>query len=293
MGISSYLQFLISGVTVGSIYGLTALGFTIIFNTTGIINFAQGEFVMLGGMLSVFFMKWLNLGLPLSIFFAVLTTTAIGAAIEYFTIRPVKGSSVINLIIVTIGVSIFIRGLTMLILGKDTFGLPHFSGSMPITFAGVALMPQSIWILAIALLLLIMLRLFFKRTIFGKGMLACSYDKKASYLVGIGVNRMVLFSFLISALVGAVGGAILTPITLTSYDVGIMLGLKGFSACIIGGLGNPFGAAAGGLILGILESFCAGLISSAYKDAFAFFILLVLLFLKPSGLFGPSKVERV
>jgi branched-chain amino acid transport system permease protein len=293
MGLSSYLQFLVSGVTVGSIYGLTALGFTIIFNTTGIINFAQGEFVMLGGMLSVFFLKWFNLGLPLSIALAIMTTTIIGVAIERFAIRPVRGASVINLIIVTIGISIFIRGATMFILGKDTFGLPHFSGNLPLVFAGAAIMPQNIWILAITILLLIVLRLFFTRTIYGKGMLACSYDRKASYLVGIGVNNMILFSFLISALVGAVGGAILTPITLTSYDVGIMLGLKGFSACIIGGLGNPFGAAAGGIILGILESFGAGLISSAYKDAFAFFILLILLFVKPSGLFGQSKIERV
>jgi branched-chain amino acid transport system permease protein len=293
MGVSSYLQFLISGITVGSIYGLTALGFTIIFNTTGIINFAQGEFIMLGGMLSVFYLKWFNLGLPLSILLAVATATAIGAAVERFTIRPVRGASVINLIIVTIGVSIFIRGVTMLLLGKDTFGMPHFSGSLPLAFAGAAVMPQSIWIFGITVLIFLILRLFFTRTIFGKGMLACSYDRKASYLVGIGVNKMILFSFLISALVGAVGGAILTPITLTSYDVGIMLGLKGFSACIIGGLGNPFGAAAGGIILGILESFGAGLISSAYKDAIAFFILLILLFVKPSGLFGQTKIERV
>jgi len=293
MGLSSYLQFLISGVTMGSIYGLTALGFTIIFNTTGIINFAQGEFVMLGGLLSVFFLKWFDAGLPLSIVMAILTTTAIGGAIERFAIRPVRSASVINLIIVTIGVSIFLRGLTVIILGKDTFGLPHFSGSVPLNLAGAAVMPQSIWILVITILLLVLLRLFFTRTIYGKGMLACSYDKKASYLVGIGVNGMILASFFISALVGAIGGAILTPVTMTSYDVGIMLGLKGFSACIIGGLGNPFGAAAGGVILGVLESFGAGFISSAYKDAFAFFILLILLFVKPSGLFGQSKIERV
>ncbi len=293
MGFSSFLQFFISGVTMGSIYGLTALGFTIIFNTTGIINFAQGEFVMLGGLLSVFFLKWFQIGLPLSVLLAVLTTTVIGAAIERFAIRPVRGGSVINLILVTIGISIFVRGLTMLIFGKDTFVLPHFSGDLPLTFAGAAIMPQSIWIFAVTLLLLLALRLFFTKTIFGKGMLACSYDKKASYLVGIGVNGMVLLSFVISALVGAIGGVILTPVTMTSYDVGIMLGLKGFSACIIGGLGNPFGAAAGGIILGILESFGAGLVSSAYKDAIAFCILLILLFVKPSGLFGLSKIERV
>jgi len=293
MGISSYLQFLISGLTMGSTYGLTALGFTIIFNTTGIINFAQGEFVMLGGMLSVFFLKWLDMGLGVSIFLSLVTTTLVGAAIEQLTIKPVKDSSIIRLIIVTIGVSIFIRGLAMLIWGKDTFALPHFSGSSPLTFGGVAVVPQSIWILGITLTLLILLRVFFLKTMFGRAMRACSYDTKASYLVGIGVQKMILISFMLSAFVGAIGGAILAPITMTSYDVGIMLGLKGFSACIIGGLGNPFGAAAGGLLLGVLESFGAGIVSSAYKDAFAFLILLILLFLRPSGLFGQARVERV
>ncbi|MDY7001675.1 MAG: branched-chain amino acid ABC transporter permease [Thermodesulfobacteriota bacterium] len=293
MEFSSYLQFLISGLTVGSAYGLTALGFTIIFNTTGIINFAQGEFVMLGGMLSVFLARIPGIGLLPAILLAVAITTAVGALIERFTIRPVKSASVINLIIITIGVSILVRGLAMLWWGKDTFALPHFSGIKPINILGAFILPQSLWILAITLALLVILKAFFTHTIYGKGMLACSFDRKAAWLVGIGVEKMVLFSFMISALVGAVGGAILAPMTMTSFDVGILLGLKGFAACIVGGLGNPFGAAAGGLILGVLESFGAGLISSAYKDAFTFIILLLLLFIKPSGLFGQADTERV
>ncbi|MBA4358230.1 MAG: branched-chain amino acid ABC transporter permease, partial [Desulfovibrio sp.] len=137
------------------------------------------------------------------------------------------------------------------------------------------------------------LKSFFSHSIHGKAMLACSFDPKAAALVGIGVERMVLLSFMISALVGAVGGSILAPITLTSFDVGVLLGLKGFAACILGGLGNPFGAAAGGLILGVLESLGAGLVSSAYKDALAFVILLALLFVRPSGLFGRKDSKRV
>jgi len=293
MGFSSNLQFLISGLTVGSTYGLTALGFTIIYNTTGIINFAQGEFVMLGGMLSVYFYRGLGLGLALAIVLAVAVTTVVGALIERFTIRPLRGAGIINMIIVTIGVSILIRGIAMMLWGKDTFGLPSFSGSKPITFFGASLMPQSLWIFGVTIVLLLALKLFFSVSIYGKGMLACSYDRKASFLVGIGVDRMVMLSFVISAFVSSVSGAILTPLTLTSYNSGIMLGLKGFAACIIGGLGNPFGAAFGGLILGVLESFGAGYISSAYKDAFAFLILLVLLFVRPSGLFGGARIERV
>jgi branched-chain amino acid transport system permease protein len=293
MDLASLLQFLISGLTVGATYGLCALGFTIIFNTTGIINFAQGEFVMLGGMLSVFCIKWTSVPVGLAIPMAVAGATVIGGLMERLTIRPVKNPTIINLIIITIGVSIFIRGLAMLVWGKGTHALPPFSGNEPIDVLGASMLPQSLWVLAITVALLAGLKVFFSRSIHGKGMLACSYDRKAAYLVGVGVERMVWVSFMISAAVGAVGGAILAPITLTSYDVGTLLGLKGFAACILGGLGNPFGAAAGGLILGVLESMGAGYLSSAYKDAFAFVILLLLLFVKPSGLFGRREIKRV
>ncbi len=293
MDLPSLLQYLITGLTVGATYGLTALGFTIIFNTTGIINFAQGEFVMLGGMMSVYFMRALGLPEPAAIALAVAGTTLLGALVERLAIRPVRDCPAINLVIITIGVSILIRGAAMLIWGKDTFALPPFSGSTPIPFFGAALMPQSLWVLAISLCILAGLKSFFSHSIHGKAMLACSFDPKAAALVGIGVERMVLLSFMISALVGAVGGSILAPITLTSFDVGVLLGLKGFAACILGGLGNPFGAAAGGLILGVLESLGAGLVSSAYKDALAFVILLALLFVRPSGLFGRKDSKRV
>lgn len=293
MNLSSLLQYLITGLTTGSTYGLAALGFTIIFNSTGIINFAQGEFVMLGGMFSVFFMKWFGLPILPAVLAAALATTAVGAVIERLTIRPVQGASPINLVIVTIGVSILIRGLAMLVWGKDTFALPSFSGDKPIPVLGASMMPQSLWVLGVSLAMLAALKLFFSHTVQGKAMLACSFDRKAASLMGIGVTRMVLLSFMISALIGAVGGAILAPITLTSFDVGILLGLKGFAACILGGLGNPFGAAMGGVVLGVLESLGAGFISSAYKDAFAFVILLILLFVRPQGLFGRKSVKRV
>ncbi len=293
MDISSLIQFLISGLTVGAAYGLAGLGFTMIYNTTSIINFAQGEFVMLGGMLSVYFLTALHLPLLLAVVLAVLATAFIGGLMERSVIRPVKNAGHIQLIIITIGMSILIRGASMLIWSKDTFALPAFSGDTPIPVLGATVMPQSLWVLAITLTLLAAMRYFFTQTLFGKAMLACSYNPKAASLVGVSVDRMVLLSFAIAGLVGAVAGAILAPITMTAYDVGTLLGLKGFAACILGGLGNPFGAAAGGLIIGVLESFGAGLISSGYKDAFAFIVLLLLLFVKPSGLFGRRVVEKV
>ncbi|HEY5997510.1 MAG TPA: branched-chain amino acid ABC transporter permease, partial [Candidatus Deferrimicrobiaceae bacterium] len=288
MPLSSILQFLVSGVTVGATYGLTALGFTMIFNTTGILNFAQGEFVMLGGMLAVFSMKWGGLPLGAAVPASVLLVTAIGVAVDRLTIRPMRGSAAMSLVIVTIGVSILLRGGAMLLFGKDTHPLPPFTEGSPIMVGGAALLPQTIWVVGIALAVVAAMKLFFDRTITGKAMLACACDRKAASLMGIDVDVMVTLSFAFSALVGALGGVILAPITLTSYDVGILLGIKGFAACILGGLGNPFGAVAGGLIIGVLESLGAGFLSSGYKDAIAFVILLALLFLRPSGLFGKA-----
>lgn len=285
-------QFFFSGLTVGATYGLTALGFTMIFNTTGIINFAQGEFVMLGGMFSVAFFK-AGLPLYLAVPLAVTVTALTGALIERCLIRPVAKSAAMNLLIITIGASILVRGTAMLAWGKDTFALPAFGSTKPVEVLGAAVAPQSLWVLAITLGLLAALKIFFSRSIHGKAMLACACEPKAAALMGIGVQRMAMLSFGLSGFVGAMGGAILTPITLTSFDVGVMLGLKGFAAAVLGGLGSPFGAAAGGLILGVLESFGAGFVSSAYKDAFAFVALLLLLFVRPSGLFGRSGADRV
>ncbi len=290
---SDLLQYAISGATLGSTYGLAGLGFTVIFNTTEIINLAQGEFVMLGGMLAVFAIRWGGLPLAVAVPLAIGLTTLVGVAVDRLTIRPVRGRSVIVLVIITIGVSIVLRGATMLLFGKDTYPLPGFSGGEPLTVLGASFLPQNLWVGGITLCTLVAMKLYFDRTISGKAMLACACDRKAASLMGIDVDSMVTLSFAFSALVGALGGAILAPITLTSYDVGILLGLKGFAACILGGLGNPFGAVAGGVILGVLESLSAGLISSGYKDAVAFVILLTLLFVRPSGLFGRRGAERV
>jgi branched-chain amino acid transport system permease protein len=204
-----------------------------------------------------------------------------------------QGRSPLTLIIITIGVSILLRGGAMLIFGKDTFSLPAFSQGGPIDLGGATLLPQSLWVFGITLLTVLGMKFFFDRTLTGKAMLACACDRKAASLMGIHVDSMVTLSFAFSALVGALGGVILAPITLTAYDVGILLGVKGFAACILGGLGNPFGAVVGGILLGILESLGAGLVSSGYKDAVAFVIMLVLLFWRPSGLFGSARAERV
>jgi branched-chain amino acid transport system permease protein len=287
------LQFLLSGVATGAIYALIGLGFSIIYNSTGIINFAQGEFVMLGGMMSYVLLTAAKLPLVPSILLSIVLTMLVGLLFERLAIRPLRKSTPLNLVIITIGGSILIRGLAMIAWGKDTHALPSFSGSTPIAVGGAALLPQHIWIFGITLAVIIANKLFFNYSISGKAMRACSFNSKAASLIGIDVRRMVMFSFLISSAMGSMAGIIIAPLTMTSYDVGIMLGLKGFCAAIIGGMSSGFATVLGGLILGILESLGAGLISSGYKDAIAFIILLLILFIRPQGIFTKAETERV
>lgn len=294
MGIENQLlQYILSGLSTGAIYSLIGIGFSIIYNSTGIINFAQGEFVMLGGMLTMMMLAVLKFPLWAAIILAVLLATLVGLIFERVAIRPLRNASHISLVIITIGGSILIRGLAMLVWGKDTHSLPPFSGEEPILLGGATVLPQHIWILGITVLLIALNKWFFSHTISGKAMRACSYNSRAAGLVGIDVRRMVLLSFVISSAMGSLAGIIVAPLTMTSYDVGIMLGLKGFCAAIIGGMSSGIPTVVGGLILGVLESMGAGLISSGYKDAIAFVILLLILFVRPQGLFGKPDSERV
>ena len=289
---SQLLQFLFSGLTVGATYALAGLGFTLIYNASNVINFAQGEFIMLGGMLAVFFTH-MGLPLPVVMLLAILLPAIVGVLVEKIAIEPVRGAETVTLIIITIGASLVIRGLVQVWLGKGTFSLPAFSGETPIEVFGAILLPQSLWVLGVTALVVVALWYFFARTLQGKAMLATSYNRLAAELVGINTSWVLFMSFVMAAALGALGGILVTPITLTSYDVGIMLGLKGFVAAVVGGLGNGLGAVLGGLLVGVLEAMGAGYISSSYKDAIPFVLILLILFFKPKGLFGGKSTDRV
>ena len=290
--LAQFLQFLFSGVTVGATYALAALGFTLIYNASHVINFAQGEFIMLGGMLSVFFSQ-AGLPMPLALGLVIAVPALVGMALEKLAIEPVMGAETVTLIIITIGASLVIRGLVQVWLGKGTFSLPAFSGEKPILVLGATLMPQSLWVLGVSALVVLALGYFFKYTLYGKAMLATSYNRGAAQLVGIHTGGVLLVSFALSAAVGALGGVLLTPITLTSYDTGILLGLKGFVGAVVGGLGNGLGAVIGGLLVGVMEAMGAGYISSAYKDAIPFILILFILFFLPRGILGGKSTDRV
>jgi len=290
---SQLLQYLITGLTVGSVYAMVAVGFNIIYNVTEIINFAQGEFVMLGGLIMVFF--HVALGLPLILAFpaTVILVTLVGMLLDRMAIRPIRRPSVLTLIIATIAASILIKGAAMFIWGKDPYDLPAFSGRNPITFLGAVIQPQYLWVIGFLIITVITLSIFFNRTIIGKAMTACADNADAASLVGINVKQMILLSFALSAGIGAVAGITVTPISLMEYDRGVMLAIKGFGAAILGGLGSFPGAILGGLIIGSIESFGAGLISSGYKDAFALLVLIAVLFFKPSGILGSIEISKI
>jgi branched-chain amino acid transport system permease protein len=264
----------------------------LIYNASGIINFAQGEFVMLGGMTTVF-LAMAGVPLPLAALLAVGFTVAIGLILYRCAIQPARGADAVALIMITIGASIFLRGAAQVVFDKRFHGLPPLLGNDPIQIGGAAVLPQSFVVLAGAAVIVVLLWLFIDRTLFGKAVTATAANRLAANLVGINTGRMIGFSFVASAAIGALAGILVTPLTLTSYDVGTLLALKGFAAAMLGGIGYALGAVIGGLLLGLLEAFSAGYLSSKYKDAVAFLVILAVFFVMPRGLLGRANVERV
>jgi branched-chain amino acid transport system permease protein len=280
-----FLQFLFSGLTVGAVYALVGIGFNITYNSTSIINLAQGEFVVIGGLMMWFFSESLKLPFFVSVVFTIFAAGLIGLLMERLTIKPLKNPDLLLMIMITIAVSIILRGVLMFYFGKDPYTYPSFTEGEPLSIYGAIIQQQALWVIGITGLCIILLFIFFKKTIIGKAMLACAVNPTAAKLVGINVSRMVMLSFVLSAIVGAVGGIAITPISLMEYDKGPMLAVKGFCAAIMGGLGSNRGAVLGGFIIGILESMTAGYIHSGMKDAIALMILLLILFYKPAGIF--------
>ncbi len=283
--------FLLSGITVGFIYALVGMGFTVIYNSSGIINFAQGEFVMAGGMSMVFLLAT-GISFSSAFILAVIATSILGILLWKLTDLS-RDSSQVSLIILTLGYAIFLRGLAEVVFDKELHTIPSFVGDGAFEIYGAILSHQSLLIIVVSIFIVIALWLFFKKTRLGKAMIAASDNVEAAKLMGINIKKILMLNFAISASIAAIGGALLTPITSTNYEVGIMLGLKGFAAAIIGGLSNPFGAVLGGLILGVMEALVAGYMSSEYKDAVAFIIMLLILFFRPGGIFSNLKAQRV
>ncbi len=293
MNLSQIVQYGLAGITVGSIYAITAIGFNIIYATTGVINFAQGEFLIVGAMTAISLSRIAPL--PVAILGAVLITTVLGGLIEIVFIRPVKHASVLRLIVITIGLSILIREAMLHVWDEKVRSLPYFTGTpvSTVTILGAHISPQILWVLGVSAVIVIALTLFFRFTRTGRAMRACSDDRMAARLCGINDRWMVTLSFMLSAGIGAFAGCVISPVTQTQYDMGAPLAIKGFTVAIVGGLGNSMGAVAAGLFLGLLEALVMSQFATAYKDVVAIVVLLLILIFRPSGLFTRSDVSAL
>lgn len=293
MNLPQIVQYGLSGITTGSIYAIVAIGFNIIYCTTGIINFAQGEFLIVGAMTAISLARVMPL--PLAVVLAVLITTVLGGLIEIVFLRPARNATVLRLIVLTIGLSIVIREAMLHIWDEKVRSLPYFTGTSVTTvgFLGARISPQILWVLGISAIIVAGLTLFFRFTLTGRAMRACADDRMAARLCGINDRWMVTLSFMLSAGIGALAGCVISPVTQTQYDMGAPLAIKGFTVAILGGLGNSMGAVAAGLLLGVLESATVSQFAASYKEVVSIVVLLLVLIFRPSGLFSRSEVSAL
>jgi branched-chain amino acid transport system permease protein len=288
-----FIQLTMSGLTMGAVYSLIALGFTTIYRSSNILNLAQGEFVMLGGLFTVFFLKTLGLPYVPAGACAVLAVAAIGLLIHRVIIHPIRDEGLLILIMITIGVSVFLSGSSALVFGPSPQSLPPILDREPLLVGGsVRINIQSLFVLGAAAVLLVILYGLSRFTFYGKAMEAVSTDTLGADLVGIPRNLIITLSFGMSAAIGALAGVVITPLFFTQSSAGAILGLKGFSAAVIGGWGRYRGAVLGGLILGVIESLSVGVIPAGYKDAIAFIVLLLILYFRPKGILGSRALEE-
>lgn len=291
MEATKWLQLLVSGITVGAIYSLIALGYVTIYRTSRVVNFAQGSFVMLGSLVAYSFLEELGLPHAIAAVAAVCSVVVVAVLMYSLVVAPILRVSLVAMIMATIGVAMVLENLSLIRWGGYAKNLPPFTGSEPIKVGGVAILPQTLWILLVTAVVLVALYLLNNRTRLGKKMTATALDPVAAELSGISTKRMVVFAFALSAAVGALSGVCIAPITPIGFSSGAVLGLKGFVAAILGGWGKTSGAVAGGFVLGIAESLATGFLPAGYKDGIAFVVLLLILYFRPSGIMGSSTAE--
>jgi branched-chain amino acid transport system permease protein len=282
----------VAGLAMGSIYALVALGFVLIFNAVNVVNFAQGEFAMVPAFVAVWLMSYLNLSFAMTCVITVVFMGIFGIVFERIAYYPLRHRSFLPVIISTIGVGIFLKNGAQLIFGAEPLSMPRPTSPEALNVFGVFVDPQYIVIILCTLALLGFQYFFFEKTMLGKKMLATAQDKQMARLLGIRVATMIAITFVYSSILGAAAGILVGPIFFVTKDMGAMIGVKAFCSSIVGGFGSIPGAILGGLFLGVIEVFAAYYISSAYRDAFAFIILILVLLLRPQGIFGEKIAEK-
>ncbi|MDE1567033.1 branched-chain amino acid ABC transporter permease [Aquabacter sp. P-9] len=288
----SYIpQVLVSGLGIGCVYGLIGIGFCVIYNASGIVNFAQGAFVMLGGMITQSLMAGHGLPLIPAALVAVALVALLGVGLERLVVRPLwnRKATMFTMILATLAAQIVIERVALLVWGDQPRSMKVFTDLPPLQFGGVAVSYQLLWIVGASLIAVGGLAAFFRLSRTGKAMRACAINREAAALQGIPVSRMLAAAFAISAGLGAMAGILITPTQYTAFNVGVPFAISGFIAAIVGGFGRPFGAFLGGLMLGLVQSLAILGFGAGLKTVAALSVLLVFLFIRPSGLLGAAK----
>lgn len=286
-------QIVVSGLTLGAIYALIAIGFTIVFSTMKLINFAHGEFVMAGGLVYGFLHFAVGMPVLAAAGLSLALCCLFGWLVYVLGVKGVDSSNHIAQVMITLGLGITAKGIAQVVIGKNTVFPPALPGLPPLAMGGITIAPQSLWIVIALVLFMAALYLVLKYTWLGLSMRAVAINGYAAVLMGISPIRTSAAAFVVAGLLGGAAGILLAPLASASYDNGIFLGIKGFAAAILGGIGNPVGAVIGGLVLGLAEAVAAGYISSIYKDAITLSLLLVILLLRPQGLIGEKLPQKL
>jgi branched-chain amino acid transport system permease protein len=289
---SQLVQYFFSGLTSGAVYALMAVSLVIVYKVSLLICFAQGEFFVIGALTMVTLTSK-GLPMPLALGLSIIISTIIGALVERLLIRPIRNTSVGNLIVMTIAISLALRGAALLIWGKESAILPPFSSAAPIRVFGAALQPQVLWIIGITMFVLVIIWLFFEKTTMGIAMRACAENQLGASLMGISTQKAAILSWAWGSGIGALAGITVAPLLFMQYGSGLMPMVKGFIAMSIGGLASIAGAVIAGFLLGIVEAYTIGLFSSQFSDTIVFTLLIILLFFRPSGLFASAGKRDV
>lgn len=283
--IASLWQYVLAGIVAGAIYALIAAGFVLIYQVTGLINFAQGEFAMIGAMTAA---SLAATGMPplAAAAIAVLAAAIVGALCYLLAIRPARAATGVTLIFITLGLDVALRGAGLFVWGTNPYALDAFSRGRAITILGGVLQPQALWVLGADALVFAALYVFFRYTYAGTAVRAAVANPPIASTFGIPLRTFAFWSFIAAAAIGGIGGVTIAPITQATYDMGLTLGLAGFVAAVLGGLDSLPGALLGGFVLGIVQKVAGGLLSTGWEEGIGFLILVLVLVLRPQGLLG-------
>jgi branched-chain amino acid transport system permease protein len=281
-----FIQQIIQGLAIGSIYGLVALGYCLMWQAWAVMDFARGEAAMIGAFSVLVLHSMIKLPFIVAFPLAILISAIIGYTIQALAYKPLIKGLPIDRLIATLGIAILLRNLSRVIFGADAYAFPWVFGLKIFEIGDVIIMSHSVWIMVIGFSLSLLLRWFLTKTYRGKAMRATAQDRETAALMGIKVQQSMALTFVLATTLGAIAGVLIAPVYFAQADMGLLIGLRGFAAAVLGGLDSVTGAMIGGILLGVIEMLAAGYLSSAYQSAITFAVMILILIFRPQGIMG-------